>query len=333
MHAYIAGIEYVLPEKVIDTISLALLFPSWSVEKIDAKTGIHSRHIVSTDQCASDLAVEAASKLFNSGVCSPHEIDFLIVCTQSPDYVLPSTACLLQHRLGISTRAGCLDINLGCSGFVYGLGLCEGLITSGQARSILLITADTYSKYLEPTDKASRTIFGDGSAATLIRAREKASLGPFIYGTDGSGAKDLIVEDSGTRRRTAQKCDTSSLQEEGHRVLLMNGSSVFSFAIKRVPSAVEELLRVASIPMEQVDLFVFHQANAYLLEELRSILSIPRDKFQITLEHCANTVSSTIPIALKHAQIDGKLDLGAKIVLVGFGVGYSWSATLMRWAG
>ena len=153
MQAYIRAIEYYLPEATLSTEALAQAFPEWSVQKIDQKTGIQVRHIAAPDECASDLAVAAAKKLFASGVCKPEEIDYILFCTQSPDYFLPTTACLIQHRLRIPTRAGALDFNLGCSGFIYGLGLASGLVSTGQARQILLLTAETYSKFLNARDK------------------------------------------------------------------------------------------------------------------------------------------------------------------------------------
>src|SRR5205814_5406449 len=136
-------------------------FPDWPVKKIEAKTGIHERHIAGAEQTSADLGFLAARKLFDSGACKPEGIDYLLFCTQSPDYFLPSTACLLQDRLGIPTTAGALDFNLGCSGYIYGLGLAQGLISSGQASNVLLITAETYSKFIHPRDKSVRTIFGD----------------------------------------------------------------------------------------------------------------------------------------------------------------------------
>ena len=171
MHASISAIEYYLPEKTVSTEELAAEFPAWTVAKIDEKTGIRDRHIAATGECSSDLAVAAARKLFESGACQPGEIDFLLFCTQSPDHFLPTTACLIQDRLGIPTTAGALDFNLGCSGFVYGIGLAEGLISSGQASRVLLLTAETYSKFLSAGDRSVRTIFGDAGAATLLVAR------------------------------------------------------------------------------------------------------------------------------------------------------------------
>jgi 3-oxoacyl-[acyl-carrier-protein] synthase-3 len=305
------------------------------VEKIDDKTGIRERHIAAPEECSSDLAVAAARKLFDSGACRPDEIDFVLLCTQSPDYFLPTTACLVQDRLGIPTTAGALDFNLGCSGFVYGLGLAEGLIASGQARNLLLLTAETYSKFLHPRDKSVRTLFGDAAAATLLTASEQPSLGPFVYGTDGAGAPNLIVPAGGMRQaRTAETAiakedDSENLRSQDN--LFMAGGEIFNFTLSAVPKSIQALLERASLSFEQIDLFVFHQANRFMLEHLRKRLKIPAEKFQVSMAHCGNTVSSTIPIALKEAQREGRLKDGATVMLVGFGVGYSWGATLLRW--
>ena len=207
MQAALSAIEYYLPEKTLSTADLSAEFPEWSVEKIDEKTGIRERHIAAPDECASDLAVAAARKLFASSACQPDAVDYLLFCTQSPDYFLPTTACLIQDRLGLPKTAGALDFNLGCSGFIYGLGLAQGLIASGQASNVLLLTAETYSKFLNPRDRSVRTIFGDAAAATLLTAEDSpnALIGPFVYGTDGSGGPNLIVPTGGTRRpRSAQ---------------------------------------------------------------------------------------------------------------------------------
>src|ERR1035438_3731749 len=203
MHASISAIEYFLPEKTVSTADLSAEFPEWSVEKIDSKTGIRDRHVVSTDECSSDLAFAAAQRLFQSGACRPEQIDFILLCTQSPDYFLPTTACLLQDRLGIPTSAGALDFNLGCSGYIYGLGLAQGLIETGQASRVLLITAETYSKFIHPGDKSVRTLFGDAAAATLLEAvpQENGRGAAYVFGTDGKGAPNLIVPVGGLRQR------------------------------------------------------------------------------------------------------------------------------------
>jgi 3-oxoacyl-[acyl-carrier-protein] synthase-3 len=338
VHAAIEAIEYYLPEAVLSTSDLAKAFPGWSIEKIDEKTGIHERHIAAPDECASDLGVAAARKLFNSGVCQPDNIDFILFCTQSPDYFLPTTACLLQDRLGIPTSAGALDFNLGCSGFIYGLGLAEGLVSSGQARRILLITAETYSKFIHDQDRSVRTIFGDGAAATLIGAIETDGappIGPFVYGTDGSGGPNLMVP-TGAARTPRTKDSGCAREDETGNVrsgdnLVMNGPEVFNFTISAVPQCVSSLLAKAQVDASAIDLFVFHQANRYMLEHLRKRMKIPQESFYVHMSDCGNTVSSTIPIALKHAHQNDRLQPGMTCALVGFGVGYSWGGALMRW--
>lgn len=337
----ITAIEYYLPETVLSNAELAAEFPEWPAEKILEKTGVWERRIAASDECASDLAVAAAEKLFASGVCGPGDIDYLLFCTQSPDYFLPATACVLQHRLGIGTHAGALDFNLGCSGFVYGLGLAKGLIVSGQAESVLLLTAETYSKFMHPRDKSVRTLFGDAAAAILIQKLEgngddsQSWIGPFVWGTDGKGAANLIVPAGGMRQREAAEVpvqdDFGNIRS--NRNLYMNGPEILQFTLRVVPEAVQKLLSLAHLQLGDVDLFVFHQANQYMLDYLRKKLQIPPAKFVVCLRHCGNTVSSTIPIALKHAASEGTLRPGHRVMLVGFGVGYSWGATLIRWVG
>lgn len=196
-YAAIGPISVYLPPRVETNEALQAEFPQWNMEAIYEKTGIAARHIAAPDECASDLGVAAAERLFQEYNIDRESIDFLLLCTQTPDYPLPTTACLMQERLGLPTRIGALDFNLGCSGFVYGLALADGLIRTGSVRRVLLITAETYSKYIHPTDRSLRTIFGDGAAATLIEAAEEPTLWAYQFGTDGSGADTLIVNRGG----------------------------------------------------------------------------------------------------------------------------------------
>lgn len=341
MQAALKAIEYYLPERVLTNSQLVAEFPEWTLGKIEEKTGIVERHIAAEEECASDLGVAAAQTLFARGVCQPSEIDYLLLCTQTPDYFLPTTACIIQNRLGIPTNAGALDFNLGCSGFVYGLGLAKGLIETGQARNVLLITAETYSRFIHPGDKSVRTIFGDAGAATLVQGvaphatRLDPWLGPFVFGTDGSGADNLIVHRGAMRHRDLIGDEEAKLDEYGNwrtaDNLYMNGSEIFTFTLRVVPQAVKQLLSKTGKRLEEIDLFVFHQANQYMLAHLRKKLEIPEEKFYIAMRHCGNTVSASIPIALNHALAAGKLQPGHQVMLVGFGVGYSWGATLFRW--
>jgi 3-oxoacyl-[acyl-carrier-protein] synthase-3 len=324
MRATIRAVEYYLPGQTVANDQFVGL-DAEERERIQEHTGIREKHIARENECASDLAISAANKLFASGVCEQAEIDFILLCTQSPDYFLPTTACLVQHRLGISTAAGALDINLGCSGFVYGLSLAKALIESGMSRNLLLLTAETYSKFLRPDDHSSRMVFGDGAAATLVVGHSDENgagkgIGAFCFGTNGSGACSLIVEGGAAR---------------GPRLpayLAMKGADVFHFSIQAVPRLVHKLLLDAKKEMEEIDLFVFHQANRYILEYLRRKLSIPEEKFCIYLDGTGNTVSSTIPIALKRAWEAGRLAVGMQVMLVRWGVGFSWAGGIVEWS-
>jgi 3-oxoacyl-[acyl-carrier-protein] synthase-3 len=333
--AAIRAIASYLPETVLSNEDLAATFPEWDASKILEKTGIAVRRIAAADECASDLAVRAADRLFEIGACSREEIDFLIVCTQSPDYFLPTTACLVQERLKLETSCGAIDINQGCSGFVYGLSVAKGLIESGAATNVLLITAETYSKFINDRDRSVRTIFGDAAAATLVSGVESAEdlIGPFVFGTDGRGAPNLIVPVGGTRRPkgnvAAEEREAESGNWRSDENLYMNGPEIFNFTLKAVPESVNSLLAKSGKAIQDVDYFVFHQANRFMLDRLRAKMKLPEEKFCVELENCGNTVSSTIPIALERAMERGVVREGARVMLVGFGVGYSWAATMV----
>jgi 3-oxoacyl-[acyl-carrier-protein] synthase-3 len=315
---------------------LASEYSGWSPHDIQAKTGIRKRHIVGPGECASDLAVAAAKELFATGACTPSEVGCLLLCTQSPDYFLPTTACLVQDRLGLATTCAALDVNLGCSGFVYGLGLAKGLIETSQAENVLLITAETYSKHIHRRDKSVRSIFGDAAAATWITAEETGRdiLGPFVYGTDGKGAGNLIVPAGGLRQPRvvdAVAVEDGSGNQRTVNDLFMNGPEIVTFTLRIVPQVMAQLLTKAHRTMQDIDLFIFHQANQYMLEHLRRKLNLPEAKLPIMMSHCGNTVSSTIPILLKDLQTSGRLSAGQTLMLLGFGVGYSWAGAIMEW--
>ncbi len=334
--ARIKDIAVYLPASVLGNDELAKIYSEWPADKILEKTGISERRIVAEWQTAGDMACEAARNLFAQGQIAVADVDFIILCTQAPDYVLPTTACILQDRLGISRQAGALDINLGCSGFVYGLSLAKGLIETGAARCVVLLTADTYSKYIHPLDKSVRTLFGDAAAATAIVASDSAdeAIGPFVFGTDGSGAKNLIVEAGMYRLPKSRDTSIEQRDDSGNvrsrENLYMNGAEVMAFSLKEVPKAADVLLQKAGKSKEDIDFFLLHQANKFMLEALRKKLKVPEEKLPITMENCGNTVSSTIPIAMHRLITRGTLQHGQQLVLIGFGVGYSWAACLLN---
>lgn len=329
----IKAIEYELPAKLLTNDELAQIYTDWSADKIFNKTGIASRHIAAEDECSSDLAERAAKKLFDSGVISPESIDFILLATQSPDYILPTTACILQDKLGIPQKAGALDFNLGCSAYIYGLAIAKSLINTGVAKNVLLLTAETYTKYIHPLDKSTRTIFGDGATATLI-SNCGHSIGEFDLGTDGSGKDSLIIPAGGNRllqtEETAREInDNGSIRSLDN--LYMDGTEVFSFTIRVVPQSVDNILAKHNLKLDDIDLFVFHQANEFMLNYLRKKLKISKEKFYINMHDIGNTVSSTIPISLKRAEVEGRLHKGDKVLIIGFGVGLSWGSSLLTW--
>ena len=327
----IKAIEYFLPEKILTNAEMENLFPDWSAQKIEEKTGIRERHISHENETSLDLALAACQKL--SAKYDLQKIDFILFCTQSPDYYLPTTACILQDKLGLRRNIGALDFNLGCSGYVYGLALAKGLITSGIASTILLITSETYSKHIHPKDKGNRSIFGDGAAATIIEKVTENKIHEFVLGTDGSGYQNLIVCNGSARHK--YNYSATEIEDEGGNVrtdndLFMNGPEIFNFTIGNVPSLVAETLSKNNTSLEEIDYVIFHQANKYMLSYLRKKIKIAEEKFYMNMEHTGNTVSATIPIALKDCMDKGLVNPGDKVLLVGFGVGYSWGATIIE---
>lgn len=329
MKAYIKDIAYYLPTTVLTNEQIAERFPEWSAEKVAGKVGITERHIAADNETATDMAQKAAEQLFAQGV-DKSQIDFALLCTQSPDYFLPSSACILQDRLGLSKNCGAFDFNLGCSGYEYGLAVAKGLIVAGIAQNILLLTAETYTKYIHPQDKGNMTIFGDGASATLVSTEGFAEIGEVVVGTDGSGAENLIVRSLAARNKAlmndAQSDEDGNIVSGDH--LYMHGGNVFNFTADVVPDMVEKLMAKSGLQQDEVDLWVFHQANKYMINYLRKLLDIDKDKFYIFMEKVGNTVSSTIPIALCEARKEDRLH--GHVLLAGFGVGLSWGGVMLH---
>lgn len=333
MQSFISCISVFLPEKKLTNEILNIEFPEWSVEKISNKTGIYERSIAGDDEFVSDLAIGAALNLFEEHSIDKNIIDFILLCTQSPDYFLPTTACIVQDKLGLPTTCGALDFNLGCSGFVYGLALANGLIAGHLAKNVLLITSETYTKYINSEDKSNRTIFGDAAAACLVSSEKPLGLiNKFVFGTDGSGADNLMVKNGGRRYVELNGVNeySESVFIKNNNNLFMNGQEIFKFTAASVPILVEECLIKNELELVDIDLFIFHQANKFMLDYIRRKINIPQEKFFIHIENIGNTVSSTIPIAISEALIEGKITKGSKVLIAGFGVGYSYAATVLK---
>ena len=327
--ALIKGISSYLPGNKLTNQNLADQFPDFTPDKVYTKLGINERRI-SVDESISDMAIKACENLFETTSLTSENTDFILLCTQSPDYILPTTACVVQTKLGIPTNSGALDFNQGCSGYIYGLALAKGLVESGIAKNLILITSEAYSKHIHPLDKSNKSIFGDGATATWIGSDGSGlKIDEFILGTDGSGLDNLIIKNGGSKspkkNQPATLNSNGGIESDDH--LYMNGAEIFNFTLKNIPLLVEKVLSRNKQTLQSIDTFVFHQANAFMLEHLRKKIGIDKSKFVVSMENVGNTVSSTIPLALE--SLLHKKSLGNKILLAGFGVGYSWGGVVL----
>ena len=326
-YAQIGPIAVYLPEKTLDNNYFREAFPGWDMDTIEEKTGVFCRHIAAKGEYTSDMAVSAAEKLFSEYSIDRSTVDFVLLCTQTPDYNLPTTACLVQHRLGLPITTGALDFNLGCSGYVYGLSLAQGLINGGMAKRILFITSENYTHYIDDEDRSLRTIFGDGATATLIDAVDEPSIGPFVFSTDGAGADTLVAFNSGSRD------EEHSMKPRGRRrwksQLYMNGPELIRFADERIPFLTKELYKQANLSEKDIDFYLLHQATLKMIEGIVTSMKWPTEKVPTYLRDVGNTVSSTIPLLIHHLRAEGQLKPGMRSALVAFGVGLS--AAVCAW--
>lgn len=331
MKTYIKAISYYLPDKLVTNEEIVKEFPEWTVEKIKKKIGINERRVAGPDETAADLAVNAANKLFSEEGVDKGSVDYLIFCTQTPDYILPTTACIIQEKIGLNTSSGAIDVNLGCSGWLYGISLAKGLILGGMAKNVLLLTAETYSKHIHPRDKGNRTIFGDGAAATLISTDGIAEIGNFSFGTDGKGANNLIVKTGAAR----QKAPLNDLviddfgNPHSSDNLYMNGSEILNFTLDIMPNLAKDTLSKNKLSHEEIDLHVYHQPNKYIASLQQKKLRVPEEKYYCHFASTGNTVSSTIPIALKAALNEGAIQKDNKVLSIAQGLGYSWAGVVL----
>ncbi len=327
----IVGIASALPVAVEPVAAYEDRFGAEAVGKISSSTGVRSRHVAGTI-CTSDLCAAAAEQLLDGCSVQADTIDTIIFVTQTPDYVLPATACILQHRLGVPVSAAAFDVNLGCSGYVYGLWLAASLISGGGARRVLLLVGDTINRVVSSEDRSVALLFGDAGTATLLEADEQAEPLLFVLGTDGSGEKNLIVPHGGFRHRADNasflKIERESGNKRSESDLYMNGAEIFSFTLARVPAMVSAVMKAAKASMDDVDGFVFHQANRFMMKHLAKRMSIPEEKLVVGLEHYGNTSSASIPLALC-TEMAGRLRTSSsRLLLAGFGVGYSWAGCI-----
>jgi len=316
--SYLKHISVYLPDRNVTNEDIAEMFPSWESSKIFEKVGIKNRYVADSKEGVADMAVAAIRNLQLETGIDLSQIDYFLLCTQSPDYQIPTTACIVQHRVGLSNNCGAIDINQGCSGYIYGLSLASALVSSGIANNVLLVTADVYSKHIHNSDKGNMSLFGDAATASLISSDGKYEIGKFSLGTDGSGYDKLIIKNSGLFSKSFN-------QDDPENFLFMDGAAVFDFTAKRIPQLIEENLVLNGLAKDDINLFVFHQANTFMLNFLRNRIKIEKNRFLINMENYGNTVSSSIPLAFKDS-FDGE---NRNVMMVGFGVGLSWGAVVL----
>ena len=312
----ITSINFKLGSTTETLVDLGELNPDWQVHRLLAKTGISQRQIVTPGESLLDLAEEASKKAFEE--YPRDKIDGLIYVTQSPDSRIPTTACLLHERLALPKHCLAFDVNQGCSGFVYGLSLATSLLKAQQIRRCLLVCAEAYSRYISLHDRTSRPIFGDGASASIVDMEGEGDVGPFVFATDGSGAPNLTLT-------AKNKSDVA-----GGDALYMNGPKVLEFTMAEVPKSVARLLETAGLSLVDIDMFVFHQASKVVLDRIQSKLGVDDKKFFRNYHTIGNTVSSTISIAMKQARNSGQLTENMKVLVMGFGVGYSLAGCIVR---
>jgi 3-oxoacyl-[acyl-carrier-protein] synthase-3 len=327
--ALIKGISSYLPSKKLTNQDLVDQFPDFTPEKVYSKIGINERH-VSGNESISEMAIKACQKLFETTSLTAKDTNFILLCTQSPDYILPTTACIVQSKLGVPTNVGAIDFNQGCSGYVYGLALAKGIVDCGIAKNLILITSEAYTKHIHALDKSNKSIFGDAATASWIGSDGNGlKIDEFVLGTDGNGSDNLIIKNGGSlnAKNKDEIAINSSGGFESNNHLFMNGAEIFNFTLKNIPTLILNVLSRNNQTLKSIDTFVFHQANSFMLEHLRKKIGIDKEKFIISMENVGNTVSSTIPLVLESLINEKKI--GDKILLAGFGVGYSWGGVVL----
>lgn len=335
MNIGIECIEYYLPEKEVSNKELQELHPDWDVEKVGAKSGVFNRHLASKSETAFDLACQAIEKLLTNNQLTVSEIDGIIFCTQSPDYIMPSNAFLVHKHFRFDSKVWAFDYNLACSGYVYGISIARGMIMSGMGKKVLLINADTYSKYIHPDDRSTSVLFGDGAAASIISARESDGVVDISLASSGEEYDSFYIPAGACRIPFSTKTKELVIDHSGnHRTLEnihMNGFAVWKFISRTVPEQINNILDKNNLALDDIQLFVFHQASKLTLDSLIKSLKIDPAKAYLNLDKVGNTVSASIPIALKFAEIEGRLKKGDLILISGFGVGLSWGSIILKY--
>ena len=302
------------------------------------KIGVESRHVV-TNETAGDLAVNAAEKLFDEYKLDRDATDFILLCTQHPDYQMPHTSARIQSQLGLKKSVGSLDIGLGCSGYVYGLAVAKGLIESGLAKKILFLTSSVYTKYINVKDKSTRPLFGDGATATLIEAvdEDNPSLNAFVFGSDGTRYDKLIIPVGGSKFPPRDTPEVFA-EDENHNYrsnyeVFMDGMAITYFTLREVPKLVDDVLTAANLTRAELDYCIFHQANKFMMTYLRDKANLNDVPFHNEISETGNIVSGSVGLAIEQVAKSHNVANLKRVMLAGFGVGLSWAGCIADLSG
>ncbi len=335
MSVYIRQIEYYLPDRIITNDDLQAIHPEWDIQKIGEKSGVFKRHIAAEQETAFDLARNAVEKLLLNAKLSKDDIQGILFCTQSPDYIMPSNAFLIHKHFGFANNVWAFDFNLACSGYVFGLSIARGMMETHLAENILFINADTYSKFIHPNDRSTQVLFGDAAAASIISKEDNRGIIDISLASSGKDYESFYIPAGGCRlpksERTAEIVSDHSGNLKSAENIQMNGFAVWQFISRVVPVQIIDLLRKNKLELSDIDFFGFHQASKLTLDSLVKALKIDPNKVYTNMDRVGNTVSASIPIALKDAELEGKLKRGDLVLLSGFGVGLSYGSLIMKY--
>lgn len=318
----ILGLGAYLPERVVSNEDLTRELDT-SDEWIRTRTGIHQRHVAADGQATADLAAAAARTALDDAGLQAADIGMLLVATTTPDHPVPGSAPLVAAALGVEVPA--LDVNAACSGFVYGLQVAAGLVLAGRG-PVLLVGAETLTRVVDPSDRTVRVLFGDGAGAVVLGLDDRAELGPFDLGSDGTDPSILWQEGTGTRLPA-----TADVVAEGRHYLTMRGTEVYRNAVLRMSQSSRAVLEAAGLTVDDVDLFIGHQANRRILDAVADRLGMPAERCHVTVDRHANTSAASIPLALCDARDAGRLHEGDRVLLTAFGAGLTWGSVLLTW--
>jgi len=319
----IAGISTCVPAHRFDNLKDTTEFSEDEVRKVVAMAGVSARHTADDSICSSDLCFAAAKALLEKLNWATDSIDALIMVTQTPDYFLPSTACVLHERLGLPDQCAAFDLGQGCSGYPYGLWMATMMLSCDLNR-VLLLHGETPSRFAAESDRSVSLLFGDAGSATALETaeRETEDEWSFVLQTDGRGYNDLIIEGGGFRNRFCTEVEKNHVH--------MNGANIFNFTIKRVPPLISDTLELAGVTQEEMDYFVFHQSNRFIMKHLAQKMKLPAEKVPIILDEYGNAGGPSVPLTITRGKLERPVDRALKLILVGYGVGLSWASALVE---